>query len=47
MEQTEPDAIARAAVVLDDLRAAIGHAMVGQSAVIEQVLVALVASGHV
>ena len=47
MEQTEPDAVARAAVVLDDLRAAIGHAMVGQSAVIEQVLVALVASGHV
>lgn len=29
------------------LRAAIGQAMVGQSAVIEQVLVALVASGHV
>ena len=30
-----------------DLRAAIGQAMVGQAAVIEQVLIALVASGHV
>ncbi len=33
--------------MLDDLRAAIAQAMVGQSAVIDQVLVALVASGHV
>jgi MoxR-like ATPase len=47
MQDIETDAVAKAAVLLDDLRAAIGHAMVGQSAVIEQVLVALVASGHV
>jgi MoxR-like ATPase len=47
MEHIETDPIAQAAVLLDDLRASIGHAMVGQSAVIEQVLVALVASGHV
>jgi len=33
--------------MLDALRAAIRQAMVGQSAVIEQVLIALVASGHV
>ena len=42
MEHTDTDAISQAAVLLNDLRAAIGHAMVGQSAVIEQVLVALV-----
>ncbi len=47
MEDIETEAIPQAAVLLDELRAAIGHAMVGQSAVIEQVLVALVASGHV
>ena len=47
MEQIETVALPQAAVLLDDLRAAIGHAMVGQTAVIEQVLVALVASGHV
>jgi len=47
MEQTETHAISQAAGLLDDLRTAIGHAMVGQSAVIEQVVVALVASGHV
>src|SRR6476620_2756009 len=47
MQDIETDAIAKAAVLLDELRAAIGHAMVGQSAVIEQVLVALLASGHV
>ncbi len=47
MEHIETDAIPRAAVLLDELRAAIGHAMVGQTTVIEQVLVALVASGHV
>ena len=40
-------AIAEAATHLAALRTAIGQAMVGQSAVIEQVLVALVASGHV
>ena len=38
-----PDAKA----LLASLRAAIGHAMVGQAAVVEQVLIALVASGHV
>ena len=38
---------AQAAKTLDELRAAIGHAMVGQSATVEQVLIALVASGHV
>src|SRR4030081_1334987 len=47
MEHVEADTISQAAGLLGDLRAAIGHAMVGQSAVIEQVLVALVASGHV
>jgi MoxR-like ATPase len=47
MQDIETDAISKAAVLLDDLRAAIGHAMVGQSAVVEQVLVALLASGHV
>src|SRR5215475_12371228 len=39
--------IGEAAAMLDALRSAIGQAMVGQSAVIEQVLIALVASGHV
>ncbi|MBY0494174.1 MAG: MoxR family ATPase [Cyanobacteria bacterium] len=39
--------IPQAKVLLNDLRTAIGHAMVGQSAVVEQVLIALVASGHV
>jgi MoxR-like ATPase len=39
--------VTQAAEMLTDLRNAIGQAMVGQSAVIEQVLVALVASGHV
>ena len=47
MEHVELDSASQAAGMLDDLRAAIGQAMVGQSAVIEQVLVALVASGHV
>src|SRR5437773_5447347 len=47
MQHVEADTISQAAGLLGDLRAAIGHAMVGQSAVIEQVLVALVASGHV
>jgi MoxR-like ATPase len=47
MSQTDTEAIPQAAAIVNDLRAAIGHAMVGQSAVIEQVLVALVASGHV
>jgi MoxR-like ATPase len=47
MEDTELDVVSEAAERLADLRGAIGRAMVGQSAVIEQVLVALVASGHV
>jgi MoxR-like ATPase len=47
MEHIETDALPQAAVLLDNLRTAIRHAIVGQSAVIEQVLVALVASGHV
>jgi MoxR-like ATPase len=47
MELIDSDAIAQAADTVGGLRAAIGQAMVGQSAVIEQVLVALVASGHV
>src|SRR6185436_11774258 len=47
MEPLEANVIEQAAQTLNDLRTAIGHAMVGQSEVIEQVLVALVASGHV
>lgn len=45
--ETESNTISRAAELLERLRASIGEAMVGQSAVIEQVIVALVASGHV
>jgi MoxR-like ATPase len=45
--QTESNPVARAAELLERLRTEIGHAMVGQSAVIEQVIVALIASGHV
>ena len=47
MEQLETATVDRAAVMLTDLRTSIGEAMVGQSAVVDQVLVALVASGHV
>jgi MoxR-like ATPase len=47
MEHIETTPVAEAAEMLADLRKAIGQAMVGQPAVIEQVLVALVASGHV
>ena len=47
MEHVEVDAVAQAAEMLDILHAAIGRAVVGQSAVVEQVLMALVASGHV
>ena len=47
VELTESNEIAQAAERLDALRAAIHRAVVGQSAVIDQVLVALVASGHV
>ena len=39
--------IPQAKALLGDLRTSIGHAMVGQSDVVEQVLIALVASGHV
>src|SRR5215831_3620185 len=52
MEHTEPGqngsiTVAQANAMLDSLRNAIGMAMVGQPAVVEQVLVALIASGHV
>jgi MoxR-like ATPase len=47
MELRESTALTQAAQVLEELRAAIRQAMVGQSAVVEQVLVSLVASGHV
>jgi MoxR-like ATPase len=47
MSDTEATTIAGAAAELEGLRAAIGQAMVGQSAVIEQAMIALVASGHV
>jgi len=47
MELPDTDPIRRAATMIDSLRGAIAHAMVGQAAVVEQVLVALVASGHV
>src|SRR5262245_10927545 len=47
MEHVEAAGAAQASRIVEDLRGAIGHAMVGQSAVVEQVLVALVASGHV
>src|SRR5829696_5121924 len=47
MTQTNPNDIPNAKALLGDLRTAIGHAMVGQSEVVEQVLIALVASGHV
>jgi MoxR-like ATPase len=46
-EVVAPDLIAQAAERLGTLRTAIGQAMVGQSAVVDQVLIALVASGHV
>jgi len=47
MEPLESNAVERAAQTLSDLRAAIHQAVVGQTTVIEQVLAALVASGHV
>jgi MoxR-like ATPase len=43
----ESNTITKAAELLQRLKSAIGQAMVGQEAIIEQVLVALVASGHV
>ena len=47
MEPLESNAVERAAQTLSDLRAAIHQAVVGQTTVIEQVLAALIASGHV
>jgi len=47
MLQIESPGVTRAAEQLEALRAAIGQAVVGQSAAVEQVLVALMASGHV
>jgi MoxR-like ATPase len=45
--ENESERNVRAAELLEKLRAAIGQAVVGQSGVIEQVVAALVASGHV
>jgi MoxR-like ATPase len=42
-----PEKIAQAAEVIQRLKAEIGKAVVGQTSVIEQVLIALTASGHV
>jgi MoxR-like ATPase len=47
MQDLQTDTAAQASRILDDLRGTIRHAMVGQSAIVEQVLIALVASGHV
>src|SRR4051812_2159056 len=47
MEQRDSSDVVAAAEAIDSLRAAIHQAVVGQSSVIDQVLVALVASGHV
>ena len=45
--ENESDSTARAAALLVELEKAIGQAMVGQKAVVEQVIAALAASGHV
>src|SRR6478752_7279190 len=45
--EIESNTITKAAELLQRLKGAIGQAVVGQDAIIEQVLVALVASGHV
>jgi MoxR-like ATPase len=45
--ETESSTIQRAGELLAKLKASIGEAVVGQSAVIDEVLLALVASGHV
>jgi MoxR-like ATPase len=45
--QTEVSALTRAADLLEQLRQEIARAVVGQSAVVEQVIVTLIASGHV
>ena len=47
LEQPESQGVTQAAATLRNLRAAIHQAMVGQEGVIDQVLIALVASGHV
>jgi MoxR-like ATPase len=47
LEQPESQDVTHAADTLRNLRAAIHQAMVGQEGVIDQVLIALVASGHV
>ena len=44
--QVETNTITRAAELLARLREAIGQALVGQSAVVEQIVTTLVASGH-
>jgi MoxR-like ATPase len=44
--QTETNTITRAAELLDRLRQTIGHAMVGQNEVVEQIVITLVAAGH-
>src|SRR3569833_1015868 len=45
--QTEVSAATRAAELLDQLRQEIGKAVVGQSEAVEQVIVTLIACGHV
>ena len=45
--ETESSTIQQAADLLGKLRAGIGEAVVGQSRVVEEVVLALVASGHV
>src|SRR6187401_3241564 len=47
MEQSETEILAESATSLAGLRSSIAEAMVGQSEVVDQVLIALVASGHV
>jgi MoxR-like ATPase len=44
--QTDTSTIARAAELLERLRAEIGQAMVGQQEVVEQIIITLVAAGH-
>ncbi|MBX3619507.1 MAG: MoxR family ATPase [Rhizobacter sp.] len=45
--QIKPADLGRAAALLDELRAEVGKAVVGQAQAVDQILVALVASGHV
>ncbi len=47
MEQSEIETLEEAGDLLSRLRSEIGRALVGQTAVVEQVIVALAASGHV